>query len=109
MGVTNIIFSVRGIFQLGLAVSEIQSNRESNFPPAECILVALTICLECNNSVFDNVFYLPENGTAMGSHMSCSYSDIAMYRFNIKALNYKPGAQCWKRFRDDIFSLEPFL
>ena len=63
MGVTNIIFSVRGIFQLGLAVSEIQSNRESNFPPAECILVALTICLECNNSVFDNVFYLPENGS----------------------------------------------
>ena len=49
---------------LGLeAVSEILSNRESDFPPIECILEALTICLECNNSVFDNVFYLPENGS----------------------------------------------
>ena len=43
------------------AVSEILSNRESDFPPAECILEALTICLECNNSVIDDVFYLQEN------------------------------------------------
>ena len=86
-------------------VSEILSNRESDFSPAECILEALTICLECNNSVFDNVFYLQESGTAMDPHMSCSYSDIAMYRFDIKALNYRPGVQCWKRFRDDIFCL----
>ena len=76
------------------AVSEILSNRGSDFPPAECI-----------NSVFDNVFYLQENGTAMGPHMSCSYCDIAMYRFDIKVLNYRPGVQCWKRFRDDIFCL----
>ena len=37
--------------------------------------------------------------------MSCSYSDIAMYRFDIKALNYRTGVQCWKRFRNDIFCL----
>ena len=86
-------------------VSEILSNKESDFPSAECILEALTICLECNNSVFDNAFYLQENGTAMGPHMSCSYSDIAMYRFHIKALNYRPGVQCWIRFRDAIFCL----
>ena len=36
------------------------------------------------------------NGTSMGTHMSCSYSDIAMYRFDIKALNNMPGVQCWK-------------
>ena len=74
-------------------------------PPAECILEALTICLECNNSVFHNVFYLQENITAMTPHMPFSYSDMAMYRFDIKALNYRPGVQCWKRFRDDIFCL----
>ena len=28
-----------------------------------------------------------------------------MYRFYIKALNYRPCVQCWKRFRDDIFCL----
>ena len=55
--------------------------------------------------MFDNVFYLQENGAAMGPHMSCSYSDIAMYRFDFKALNYRPGVQCWKRFRDNIFCL----
>ena len=55
------------------AMSEILSNSESDFPPAECILEALTIYLKCNNSVYDNGFYLQENGTAMGPHMSCSY------------------------------------
>ena len=34
------------------AVSEILDNRESDFPPAECILDTLKVCLECNNSVF---------------------------------------------------------
>ena len=87
------------------AVSEILSNRGSDFSPAECILQALNTCLECNNIVFDKVFHLHENGTDMGPHMSCSYSDIAMYRFDIKASNYRTGVQCWERFRDDIFCL----
>ena len=37
--------------------------------------------------------------------MSCSYSDIAMYEFDMKALGYNPQVSCWKRFRDDIFLL----
>ena len=37
------------------AVSEILSNRESYFPPAECVLEDLNLCLKCSNSVFDNV------------------------------------------------------
>ena len=93
---------------LGLeAASEILHNRESDFPPTECILDCLNcpICLEYNNSVFDNHFYLQVDGTAMGRHMSCSYSDIAMYKFDLKALNYKAGLLCWKRFRDDVFVL----
>ena len=61
--------------------------------------------LECNNSVFNNHFYLLVDGMTMGSHMSCSYSDKAMYKFDIKALNYKTGLLCWKRFRDDVFVL----
>ena len=35
--------------------------------------------------------------------MSLFYGDIAMYRFDLKALSYTPKALCWKRFRDDIF------
>ena len=87
------------------AVSKILENRETNFPPAECILDALKLCLECNNSVFNEKFYLQEDGTAMGPHMSCSYSDMAMYRFDLKALSYRPKVLCWKRFRDDIFAV----
>ena len=91
---------------LGLeAVSEILQNRETDFPPTEYILDALILCLECNNSVFNNHFYLQVDGTAMGPHISCSYSDIAMYKFDLKALNYKAGLLCWKRFRDDVFVL----
>ena len=37
--------------------------------------------------------------------MSCSYRRIAMYKFDLKALNYKAGLLCWKRFRDDVFAL----
>ena len=87
------------------AVSEILENRETNFPPAECISETLKLCLECNNSVFNEKFYLQEDGTAMGPHMSSSYSDIAVYRFDLKALSYTPMVLCWKRFRDDIFAV----
>ena len=102
--ILNIFPSIENISGLE-GVSEILSNTGSDFPPAECILEALTLCLECNNSVFVNVFYLQENGRAMGPHISCFYSDIAMFRFDIKALNYRQGVQCCKRFRDDIIYL----
>ena len=39
--------------------------------------------------------------------MSCSYSDIAIQYFNVKALEYTPATICWKRFRDDIFIVWP--
>ena len=76
------------------AVSEILENRETNFPHAECILETLKLCLECNNSVFNEKFYLQEDGTAMEPHMSSSNSDIAMYRFDLKALSYIPKVLC---------------
>ena len=92
---------------LGLeAVSEILNNREFEFLLAECILDALKLWLECNNSVFNNHFYLQVDGTAMGPHIPCWYSDIAMYKLHLKALNYKTGLLCWKRFRDDYGGIE---
>ena len=102
--IVNMFPSIRNVSGLE-AVSEILENRETNFPPTECILQALKLCLECNNSVFNEKFFLQEDGTAMGPHMSCSYSDIAMYRFDLKALSHTPKLLCWKRFRDDIFAV----
>ena len=80
------------------ALSEILENRETYCPPAECILEEYKLCLECNNSAFNEKFYSQEDGTAMGPRMLCSYSDTAMYRFDLKALNRK-------MFRDDIIAV----
>ena len=41
----------------------------------------------------------------MGSHMSFPCSDIAMDKFDRKALIFKTRLLCWKRFRYDVFSL----
>ena len=41
----------------------------------------------------------------MGPCMSSCYSDIAMYKFDLKALNYKVDLLCGKRFKDDVFVL----
>ena len=76
------------------AASEILENRKTDFPPAECILEALKLCMECNNSVFNEKFYLQEDGTAMEPHMPCSYSDIGIHRFDLKALSYTPKVLC---------------
>ena len=39
--------------------------------------------------------------------MPCSYSDIAILYFVIKALELNHSVICWKRFRDDIFVVWP--
>ena len=54
------------------------NERLSKNPPTSCLIEALSICLECNNSTFNDKQYLQTDGTAQGPHMSCSYSDLAM-------------------------------
>ena len=78
------------------AVSEILENRETNFSLYNCILEALKLCLGCKNSVFNEKFYLQEDGTSMGPHMPCSYSDNAMYNFVLKILSYTAKVLRWK-------------
>ena len=39
--------------------------------------------------------------------MSCSYSDIAIQCFDVKALEHTLATTYWKRFRDDIFIVWP--
>ena len=56
------------------AFKTVFNNRESKHSSTECILEALRLCLECNNSVFDDKKFIQTNGTAQGPHMSCSYS-----------------------------------
>ena len=88
------------------AVKSILDARQDQFPPMACIIEALKLSLECKNTVFKNTIFkhfLQSDGTAQGPHMSCSYGDIVIQYFDVKALEYTPATICWKRFRDDIF------
>ena len=84
------------------ALKSILDTRQDQFPPMACIIEALKLCLECNNSIFNNKHFLQSDGGAQGPHMSCSYSNIVIQYFDVKALPYAPAVICCKRFRDDI-------
>ena len=77
--------------------------RPKKDPPTTCLIEALLLCLQCNNSSFNNKQHLQTDGTAQGPHMSCSYSDIAMARYDEAATDTNPAPLVWFRFRDDIF------
>ena len=79
------------------AVKNILDARQDQFPPTTCIIEALKLCLECNNSFFNNKHFLQSDGTAQGPHMSCSNSDIAIQYFDVKALEYTPS-DSWNEF-----------
>ena len=88
------------------AVKSILDARQDQFPPMACIIEALKLSLECKNTIFKNTIFkhfLQSDGTAQGPHMSCSYGDIVIQYFDVKALEYTPATISWKRFRDDIF------
>ena len=74
----------------------------TNTLPVEYILEGLELCLTCNNSIFNNSDFLQTDGTVQAPHMSCSYSDIAMSKFDTTALQYHFQPTLWKRFQDDI-------
>ena len=87
------------------SVERLLNTRSILNPPTLCILEAWRLCLECNNSVFNNKFYLQTDGTAQDPHMSCSYSDIAMAVYDEKAMDHPFKPLIWKRFRDDVIAL----
>ena len=87
------------------AVKKVLNDMESKNRPTEYVLEALRLCLECNNSVFNGKNFIQTDGTAKGCHMSCSYSDIAMARFDNATENYTLKPKDWKRFRDGVISV----
>ena len=87
------------------AVKSALLKSSTNAPPVECILEGLELCLTCNNSTFNNRNFLQTGGTAQGPHMSCTYSDIAMSKFDTAALQYHFQPTLWKRFRDNISTI----
>ena len=79
------------------AVKSVLLKRSTNTTPVECILEGLELCLRCNNSIFNNRSFLQTDGTVQAPHMSCSYSDIAMSKYDTAALQYHFQPTLWKR------------
>ena len=74
-----------------ISVKSFLDARQDQFSPTACIIEALKLCLEWNNSIFNNKRFLECDGKAKGPHISCSYSDINFQHFNVKALEYNPA------------------
>ena len=96
--------------EVGLAAcKEALDRREKLSPGTECLLEAIKITLECNNSTFNKKHYRQNRGTAMGPHNVCSYADLAMTVIDRKILdvNKLPNDVLfppdWSRFHDDCF------
>ena len=88
-----------------LSVKEALTDSNFDVDNTQCIVDALEICLTCNNARFNHQHFLQTDGTAQGPHMSCSYADIAIAKYDSLAINFHLKPSVWKRFRDDIFVL----
>ena len=88
-----------------LSVKEALNDSNSDVHSTKCVVDALEIRLTCNNSKFNHQHFLQTDGTAQGPHMSCSYADIAMAKYDYLANNFHLKPNVWKRFRDLIFVL----
>ena len=94
----------------GIAAVKAALNKRTNKSPStECVIEALHICLENKNSVFAGKHLIQTNGTAMGTHNSCSYSDIALEAHDNSIIAAKNNLyfelMFFGRFRDDCLSL----
>ena len=54
---------------------------------------------------FNDQNFLQTDGTAQGPHMSCSYAEIAMVKYDALANDVYLKPKIWKGFRDEIFTL----
>ena len=57
------------------AIADALNSHVDNFFSTDCIVVAVQICLEHNNSQFQGENCLQIHGTAMGPQITCSYAD----------------------------------
>ena len=76
------------------SVKEALTDSNFDVDSTQCIVDALEIYLTCNNSRFNHQHFLQTDGTTQGSHMSCSYANIAMAKYDslTKNSHLKPGS-----------------
>ena len=67
--------------------------------------LAVKICLQHNNSQFNEENLLQIHWTAMGPKNACSYADLAMGVIDKKARSGSIKPNLWWRYSDNIFDL----
>ena len=91
---------------LGIAaITAALNSRVNKFPSTDCIVEAVQVCLEHNNSQFQEENYLLIHGTNMGPQNLSSYADLAMGIIDKRATSGEIRPNLWWRYRDDIFDL----
>ena len=90
------------------ACKEVWEQRATKEPPIETLVELLTPILKSNNFDFNGDHYLQIQGTAMGTIMAPSYTNIIMRRLEnqlLASVSLKPNM--WLRFIDDIDMPQP--
>ena len=73
------------------ACKEVLDRREELSPSTECLLEAIKITLECNNSTFNKKYYRQNRGRAMGPRSAYSYANLTMTTTDKKFLMLTTG------------------
>jgi hypothetical protein len=85
------------------ACQEAWDQRAAKEPPTECLVQLLTLVLKHNNFTFNGEHFLQINGTAMGTKMAPSYTNIFIGKLEKLIILFAPHKPLsWFRFIDDI-------
>ena len=85
-------------------INNIFNQNPNEKRPSKEILDLLKICLENNDFIFNNDWYLQVGGTAMGKKFAPNYANLFLSEWEEKALEKCPKKpECYFRYLDDIF------
>ena len=88
------------------AVQHALNKRKILHHSTECIVEAVKICLECNNSKFNEQHFIQIYGRATGPKNSYSCADITIAVVDEAMTTQGPfKPEHWCRFRDDCFEI----
>ena len=90
------------------ACREILDTRTALDPPNDDLIHLASLILDKNNFSFDNHHYLRIQGTAMGTRMASSYTNIFMAKLETEVLqSVSKRLMVWWRYTDDVFAIWP--
>ena len=88
------------------ACEEALDSRIDQSLPTKDICHLIKLILTTNAFTFNDAFYLQQSGTAMGTRMAPSYTNLFMGKFECEFLLTQTALPLvWWRFIDDVFAI----